>query len=494
MIRVLQVRLKVFSERLYLRVLSVGNFSRKRLLLLFSIGLVVRMVGMFGLGDGDMEHFKAWTTLTHTYGVERMYSASDAELIARARERHQSTEDSFNSLRTRVTIQPLDFDRTEYMVAYPPGSVYLLHLSGMAYKVISPEMHNSRLFNAFINFPMLIVSIAITWLIFVFIRRENPKLAVAAALFYWLNPIVLMDSTIQGYNNPLIALVNLLVLICLYRRSYLAAVCLTSLGLLIKPQAILLIPIVAIVCLRETKVRKWPVYLVSGVAVALVFLLPFLMSGYLISSLFGATFALRSLEQVLSPRSWNLWWPLHVVTYNLFGVEMVRLPNFTERFGVDPKIIGSVAMILVCGASLVQLYRKLAEQRLYIFFCMVMFGYAYTMVQVNVQYNQFFVFIPMLLLIALVNQRLFAMTIVLSIPWLIQLFTYGGLGRDFCCPSLVFGWLGLSKVFTGATLLVALVNALLWLLFSWYYFSGWFVAPGNLLWDRSQDFQRPGVG
>ena len=162
--------------------------------------------------------------------------------MARAREQGLSVVDSFNSLRTWATMQPLAFDAKESLVAYPPGSVYLMHLSGMAYKLISPEMHNSRLFNAFISFPMLLASMAVTWVIFTFIRRENHALAVATAMLYWLNPIVLLDSTIQGYNNPIVALVNLLALVCLYRKQYLWAVCLTVLAVLVKPQAILLIP------------------------------------------------------------------------------------------------------------------------------------------------------------------------------------------------------------------------------------------------------------
>ena len=131
--------MKSFSERLYQGALSIGNLDRKLLVVLFSIGLAIRIVGMFGLGDGDMEHFKAWASLTNTYGLEKMYSAPDVDLMARAREQGLSVVDSFNSLRTWATMQPLAFDAKESLVAYPPGSVYLMHLSGMAYKLISPD-------------------------------------------------------------------------------------------------------------------------------------------------------------------------------------------------------------------------------------------------------------------------------------------------------------------------------------------------------------------
>ncbi|MBI4456227.1 MAG: hypothetical protein HY644_10045 [Acidobacteria bacterium] len=480
----IQAKPKTFIERLYFKALSIGKLQQKHLALLFSIGLAIRIAGMFGLGDGDMEHFKAWTTLIHTYGLERTYSAPDRELIARARERNVSLVESFNSLRTWVTIEPLAFSERNYMVIYPPGSVYPLYLSGLAYKRISPEMRNSRLFNAFINFPMLLLSLGVTWLMFLFIRHNHHGLAVATAMMYWLNPIVLLDSTIQGYNNPIIALINLGALVSLYRSRYLLAVCLTTLGVLVKPQAMILLPIVAIVCLRETKARTWPVYALAGAVTALVFLSPFVLNGYTLSSLLGTTFAARSLDQwtlpVLSARCWNLWWPTHVAIYSLFGVKAVQLSEFTARFGANPRVLGSVAMVLVCAASLVQLYRQLPQRRIYIFLCMIMMGYAYTMVQVNVQFNQFFVFIPALLMIALANQRLFTTSVVIMIPWLAQLVVYGGLGRDFCCPSTVFGRLGLSHVFTGVTLLIALLNVFFWLQFGWRYFRGWFTTTGPL--------------
>lgn len=456
--------------------LRLGCLPRNRIAALLLLGLCIRVVGLFGLGDADVEHFKAWTTLTLRNGLERAYSVPDAELLARARERNVSLTESFNSQRTWVTIEPLAFSQRDYMVVYPPGSVYPLYAMGLAYRLVSPELRNTRLFNAFLALPMLLASIGVTWLIYVFFRAQDRVLATASALLYWLNPIVMVDSTIQGYNNPLVALLNMAALVCLYRRKYFWAVCATVIGVLTKPQAVLLVPIVAIVCLRETPVRRWVLYAASAVAAGALFLFPFVRSGYTLSALLGSTFALRSLDQwstpVLSPRTWNLWWPLHVATYNLFGTKMVQLPEFQGRFGINVKLVASIAMILICGAALVQLWRHLERQRIYIFLCMILLGSAYTMVQVNVQFNQFFVFIPMLWTVALLTPRLFSVALALSAPWLVQLLTYGGLGRDACCVSALFERFGINSVFTATTLLVALLNVVLWLGFIRLYFNG----------------------
>ena len=251
-------QLESLVKRAYDSALSVGNISKKGLVLLLAFGFIIRFVGLFGLGDADMEHFKSWVVLTQSYGIPMMYSVSDSALFAYAQQQHLSLVDSFNALRTWVDFVPLaGYSRTKYMVMYPPVSVYILNISGIAYELISPALQNSRLFNAFVSFPMLLVSIGISWMIFAFLKQENRTLAVASALLFWLNPIVLLDSTIQGYNNPIVILILLLGLICLYRRKYFLAVCLAALGFWVKPQGILLVPLVGIVCLRETRPRMW---------------------------------------------------------------------------------------------------------------------------------------------------------------------------------------------------------------------------------------------
>ncbi|MBI2820741.1 MAG: hypothetical protein HYX74_00825 [Acidobacteria bacterium] len=194
----------------------------------------------------------------------------------------------------------------------------------------------------------------------------------------------------------------------------------------------------------------------------------------------GATFAIRGLDEwtvpVLSARCWNLWWPVHVATYQLFGVETVRLPEFSQKFGVNPKIIAAILLLGICGASLVFMLKRLETDRIYLFLTLAIFGYAYTMVQVNVQYNQFFVFLPPLILVSLLNSRLFSASVKVTWPWFLQLLAYGGLGRDFCCGAHIFSYFGLNKAYTAGTLLVAAANAWIWLGFCRQYFASKFNA------------------
>lgn len=466
--------------------------NRRLLIVLFLIGLLVRVVGLFGLGDADMEHFKAWAMITRSHGLPAMYSVSDAELLADSQRRQVSIVDSFNTLRTRVRFAPLaGYWRSEYMVMYPPGSVYLLHLSGMAYSLISPDMENGRLFNVFISLPMLLASLVNSWVIYVFLKRENPTLAVATTLVYWLNPIVLLDSTIQGYNNPIIVLLFLLALMCLYRRYYLLAVCVAVLSVWVKPQGTLLVLLTGVVCLKETKPRMWLLYLLAGIGTSLVVLWPFVIPGYAASALLGATATVRSLGEwsveVLSARAWNVWWPIQLVVRYLWGADPTKLAEFKSRFGVDARLLGSVIMLLVSGLSLAKMFMELPVRRIYVFLCAVMLAYAYTMVQVNVQYNQFFMLIPILLLVSLANRRLFAMTVVVSTPWALQLLAYGGLGRDVCCIPGLFTRFGLGFAFIGIALLISLINVAIWVSFSWQYFSGRFTAPGDRLLLGTED-------
>ena len=383
---------------------------------------------------------------------------------ADAREHRRPIVSSFKRLRTKIHFSPLDgYWRDEYMVMYPPGSVYLLYVSGLAYRLVSPEMANTRLFNVFIGAPMVLAAGLVAWFVYRFVRREHDEAtARATALVYWLSPVTLLDSTFQGYNNPIFALLSVAALTSAYRGLGAVAVVLTTLAIWTKPQGLLLALVIAVVLVRDGSWQKWPGYVAMGIAVSGAILLPFLVTGYALSSVLGATAALRSLGEwsieVLSARSWNLWWPVQFVVGQVAGLEAIQLPGFQARFHLDARRIGSALMLIVWVVSLWKLWVELPRRRVYVFLCFVMMGLAYSMVQVNVQYNQFMVFMPVLGLVSLTDRRLFAAWAVFSIVGALQLVSYGGFGRDLCCVPEALARAGLKQVFTMGTLVEAAIN------------------------------------
>jgi dolichyl-phosphate-mannose-protein mannosyltransferase len=128
--------------------------------------------------------------------------------------------------------------------AYPPGSVYLLWLSGWIGKLIEPTANG---FRVIVETPPLIADVLIGLTIYFAAWSDGRGIrAIIIMMLFALNPALIFDTVVWGQSDSVVALpmivAAILILTGRYRLGWSAA----AIALLAKPQAIAFTPPIAL--------------------------------------------------------------------------------------------------------------------------------------------------------------------------------------------------------------------------------------------------------
>ena len=137
---------------------------------------------------------------------------------------------------------PARFYAPGYFADYPPGYMYVLWAVGLASRALRAGWQ-SDWFVALLKLPALLADLAVARLIFARLRPGRKRLAWVAALAFALNPALLLNSTIWGQTDSVLALLALLAFLALGDRRFELAWSLAALAVLTKPQALLVVPL-----------------------------------------------------------------------------------------------------------------------------------------------------------------------------------------------------------------------------------------------------------
>jgi hypothetical protein len=445
--------------------------SKKKFLILFFIGLLIRIIGSFGYGDGDMEHFKAWAVLTSKDGIISMYSKSDSEIINYAKEKNISIIQAFNDNRKYINFKPeKKYWRQEYMIMYPPVSEYLLFISGKMHSIFYNNFENNRAFNFFVNLPILILSIIIFLFLSSFKLGNNDledKMSIIPFL-YWLNPIFILDSPIQGYNNTLIFFLGLL---AIYFYQVKKSNFITSIfGTLIfwsKPQGILIFPLICFIIFFTSNSKFRAIkQIISGFSIITTLILFYpLLNGYCISYILGSFSSIVSLDSwsltLLSARSWNIWWLLSYFDSGMASME-ISISLFNKIHNINIAYFSSLIFIFLISYSLFLFYKSKNKSLNYILFLFLSCFSYYNMFMLNVQYNQFIIFIPIVIYFGVLAPELFHFSLVICSFYLLQIFYYGGFGRDIGSPAGLINRLDFNYALNSFFSLLTIIIFIIW--------------------------------
>ena len=448
------------------------KISKKKYLLFFLIGLILRLVASFGYGDADMEHFKSWAVLTNKVGLIRMYSKSDAELIKYSKEKNVSIVESFNKNRNYIKFTPQkNYWRTKYMVMYPPISEVFLYSSGYLHYLMSKNFENNRQFNFLINLPLLILGLFIFYILNSSFNSNvlDSKYSIIPFV-YWLNPIFILDSPVQGYNNTLILLLCLLAFLCYLQKKNVLVIILGTIIFWSKPQGILLYPLFCYIIYSTTSSKTIAIKKIvfSSLLASVVVLIIPLINGYCISYILGSISAIFSLDTwsitVLSARSWNIWW---LISYFDSGLNKMEVPisTFNQIHSIKVNIIANLIFlsgILYFSFLYYKFKIKDIKSAMFLFLGSL---FCYNMLMLNVQYNQFIIFIPFVLYFAIVIPDLFYYGLAICFFYFSQIFYYGGLGRDFGLPIGLIMRLNIVNAFHFFIIFFTLLIIIVWAIF-----------------------------
>ena len=448
--------------------LVILKFSKKYFKFLFLFGLIFRLTLSFSNGNGDMEHFKAWAVLSNKEGLIKMYGESDENMIKYSKSNKISLFKTFNNTRKKTKFDAYNYKRDYYVIMYPPISLYFTFISGKYYYYYFQNFKNSNWFNFFINLPMIFLSSFFFIFLFKFLKKEKNKYTYILPLIFWMNPITLLDSPIQGYNNILFILILFIFLINLRNNKIMIGSILAAILIFTKPQGIICLPILFYYLFFNGNRRYIIKSIIYFLLTILLILLPAIVNGYLLSNILGSFSAILFLENwsniVLSARSWNFWW---IFSSILEKNPTYSVNNFIEKYHFNVKLLAHLLFILHILISFFYFHKFKNKNINLIFLLFISIAFGYNMFELNVQYNQFYIFIPFMILFLFENILFFKFTISIWTLYFLQLFVYGGIGNDLNTPYGYFSNLGISRYFNYTTLIFASTLIILW----YFYFK-----------------------
>jgi Gpi18-like mannosyltransferase/predicted membrane-bound dolichyl-phosphate-mannose-protein mannosyltransferase len=170
---------------------------------------------------------------------------------------------------------PAGIYRAGYFLDYPPGYLYALWLMGI---VANATGAGGVMLRMIVEAPALVADFVLALLVFVFVRRTAPArrtAAYAAMLLVALNPALGFDTIIWGQSDSALTVVIMLSAALALDGEFELAWALAALSVLVKPQALMYVPVLGLWTLLKLPLSQWWRPALAAVAVAIVGVLPF---------------------------------------------------------------------------------------------------------------------------------------------------------------------------------------------------------------------------
>ena len=415
------------------------------------IGVALRIAG-FPSAAGSDGTLEGWTYVAATRGEARLYdwAAAPQDLSLRR-------VDGFNA-------------RGDY----PPLALYELGLAGRVYRrAFGGDFPRTDAWTAAVKVPALLAEAALVVLLFLVVRRAvDVRAARRVTLLYWLNPAMILATSVFGDGDALFVLPVVGALTAGVAGWPALAGGLVAAAVLTKPQAVFVAPAVALAIwnvAHSDRTSRTRSALAGAALTSLVILTPIVVAG----ATMNMTLALGTLtlgKDMLS-NTCNLWWILghilHVMQVPGIGLktaitmpaDIVPISAFTDfappTARIFVRLLGST-LALAAMAWGVWTARRVRDLWL-LAAAGAFFVHAYVVLATQVHENHLFAAVPLLALAAVGRPRFFSLFVVISAIFTLNMDLFYGLGQD----SYV-----LARTVAGVdlTVILAMVNcaALAW--------------------------------
>jgi predicted membrane-bound dolichyl-phosphate-mannose-protein mannosyltransferase/Gpi18-like mannosyltransferase len=188
---------------------------------------------------------------------------------------------------------PAGIYRAGYFLDYPPGYLYALWLMGI---IANAAGAGGVVLRMIVEAPALVADFVLALLVFVFVRRTAPArrtAAYVAMLLVAANPALGFDTVIWGQSDSALTVVIMLSAALALDGEFELAWGLAALSVLVKPQALMYVPVLALWTLLKLPYAQWWRPVLAVAIVAMVGVLPFQLGHpwYWILSLYHSTAA-----------------------------------------------------------------------------------------------------------------------------------------------------------------------------------------------------------
>lgn len=236
-------------------------------------------------GTGDVRVFAVWMDFTAAHSPTSVYGVGGSS----------------------PQLQVMSFDGTESAAVYPPVGIYALAATGRLWRATIGPLRDHAAARIPIKLLVLAATLSLSLLLWIVARRSGYSAWIAAAGF-WANPAVILNGAVLGYFDSLAALPTVAALVAASRGSAWLAGSLLAVGVLTKPQAVLVLPaIVLALVYRDDEARRRVWQALAGASIAgIAILAPFAAAGTLPNLIFSVSGLLA--DGWLSAQAANIWW------------------------------------------------------------------------------------------------------------------------------------------------------------------------------------------
>ncbi len=183
---------------------------------------------------------------------------------------------SYESWALQMASQgPAGIYRAGYFLDYPPGYLYALWLMGI---VANATGAGGVMLRMTVEAPAMVADFVLALLVFVFVRRTAPArrtAAYAAMLLVALNPALGFDTIIWGQSDSALTVVIMLSAALALDGEFELAWALAALSVLVKPQALMYVPVLGLWTLIKLPYSQWWRPALAAGTVFVVGVLPF---------------------------------------------------------------------------------------------------------------------------------------------------------------------------------------------------------------------------
>ena len=172
-----------------------------------------------------------------------------------------------------ATQGPAHTYQTGYFLDYPPGYLYGLWVAGLLAKLVNASGETLRVIA---ESPAIVADFFLALAMFAFVRRTSAAVvAFAGAMMVALNPAFLFDTVVWGQSDSVLSFTMLLSLVALLDEQYDLCWALAAISVLIKPQGLMLVPVLGWWTMLETEVTRWLRCALVAIGVFIIGIAPF---------------------------------------------------------------------------------------------------------------------------------------------------------------------------------------------------------------------------
>ena len=172
-----------------------------------------------------------------------------------------------------ATFGPAHTYQAGFFLDYPPGYLYALWVVGLIAHGVGAS---GTFYRVIIESPAIVADLALALLMYAFVRRgSRPAMAFVAMLMVALNPALLFDTVVWGQSDSVMTFVTLLSIVAILGRQYEIAWGLAAIAVLVKPQGLMMLPVLGVWTMLEADFATWIRSGVALIAVAIIGIAPF---------------------------------------------------------------------------------------------------------------------------------------------------------------------------------------------------------------------------